>query len=74
MGGDIAVRITLDAGAIPWKARQPQGAIRFRIGEPVGVEPLSDAHIQAAHFRLDFLPSASRRASVSCAASSGASV
>ena len=66
MHGDIAIRITLDTIAFP---------LQTGIGEPMRVESQTIAQIRRiAHFFFDFLRSDSRRASVSCAGSSGTSV
>ena len=73
MHGDIAIRITLDTIAFPLQTGKKKRSGIAGIGEPMRVEPLPYAQ-RFVHFFFDFLLSDSRRASVSCAGSSGTSV
>jgi len=75
MHGDIAIRITLDTIAFPFQTGKKKRSGIAGIGEPMRVESQTVAQIRRiAHFFFDFLLSDSRRANVSCAGSSGASV
>ena len=75
MHGDIAIRITLDTIAFPLQTGKKKRSGIAGIGEPMRVESQTIAQIRrSAHFFFDFLLSDSRRASVSCAGSSGTSV
>lgn len=68
MSGNVAIGITFKAFTIPFEAREPQLTASAVSGEAMSVNALADG----GHFFLRPLPSASRRAMVSKAASSGA--